>query len=89
MEIQELQYTKDWKNVEDFPTYESNETQVREDQQLLFDEVRDYLNDVLSPAVEEETNDIRAKYATKDELDDTVSGISPDLKKTEEVLGAL
>ena len=89
MEIDRLQYTKDWKNAEDFPTYEPNEEQVRKDQQLLFDEVRDYLNNTLSPAVEAETEDIRTKYATKEELDDTVAGISPDLKATEEVLAAL
>ena len=89
MEINRLQYTKDWKNVEDFPTYEPNEEQVREDQQLLFDEVRDYLNDTLSPAIEEETNDIRKKCATKEELDNTVAGISPDLKATEEALWEL
>lgn len=89
MEIDRLQYTKDWKNVEDFPTYEPNEEQVREDQQLLFDEIRDYLNDVLSPSVVKETKDIRKKCATKEELDNTVAGISPDLKATEEALGEL
>ena len=49
--VQNLSFTKSWLNREDFPTYEDNEDQVREDLQRLFDEIRDYLNQKLLPAV--------------------------------------
>ena len=89
MTIERLQYTKDWKNASDFPTIETSETKVRSDMQLLYDETRDYLNGVLSPAVEEETQDIRDKFATKVELNQAVIGVSPDLAATEQVLAGL
>lgn len=89
MDIEQLNFTKDWTKPEDFPTLETDETKVRSDMQLLFNEIRQYLNGVLSPAVEQETADIRAKYATKVELDAVVAGISPDLKATEEVLALI
>lgn len=44
-----MSFTKDWTNPEDFPTYEEDEQQVREDMQLLFDELKQYLNDTLAP----------------------------------------
>ena len=89
MDIERLQYTKDWKNPSDFPTIETSETKVRSDMQQLYDETRDYLNDVLSPTVEAETQDIRDTYATKEELDQVVAGISPDIAATEAVLAGL
>lgn len=49
--MQNLSFTKSWQNREDFPTYEDNEDRVREDLQCLFDEIRDYLNQKLLPAV--------------------------------------
>lgn len=49
--VQALSFTKSWENREDFPTYEDNEERVRADMQYLFDEIRDYLNRRLLPAV--------------------------------------
>lgn len=48
-----LTFSKDWSkmNPPDFPTYEDNEATVRADIQLLYNEIRDYLNNVLHPAV--------------------------------------
>lgn len=89
MDIEQLSFTKDWTKPEDFPTLETDETKVRADMQLLFDEIRQYLNGVLSPTVAQETAAIRNTYATKEELDDVVAGISPDLKATEEVLALI
>ena len=89
MDIERLQYTKDWNNPTDFPTIETSESKVRSDMQLLYDETRDYLNEVLSPAVEEETQDIRDNFATKEELNQAVIGVSPDLAATEQVLAGL
>lgn len=42
-----LTYTKNWRSAEDFPTYENREDQVRDDMQLLFDEMRDAFNHFL------------------------------------------
>lgn len=42
-----LTYTKTWRSAEDFPTYENREDQVRDDMQLLFDEMRDAFNNFL------------------------------------------
>lgn len=48
-----LIFTKDWSkmNPPDFPTHEDNEATVRADIQLLYNEIRDYLNNILHPAV--------------------------------------
>ena len=39
-----LNFTKNWENPKDFPTYEPNEAQVRADLQLLHNETRNWLN---------------------------------------------
>ena len=49
--VSQFQFTRSWRSREDFPTYEDSEDQVRDDLQRLFDEVRDYLNAQLLPAV--------------------------------------
>ncbi len=52
MSFERMQFTKNWNRPEDFPTYEDSEAQVRADIQLLFDELRDFLNGGLLPALE-------------------------------------
>ena len=47
MAFEQLAFTKDWKNANDFPTYEPDEKQVREDLQFLYDEIRDFINNKL------------------------------------------
>lgn len=51
MEIPKLKFTKLWTNHDDFPTVETREEVVRSDMQLLFNEIRDYLNTALSGVV--------------------------------------
>lgn len=51
MEIPKLKFTKLWTNHEDFPTVETREEVVRSDMQLLFNEIRDYINAPLSEVV--------------------------------------
>ena len=51
MEIPKLKFTKLWTNHDDFPTVETREEVVRSDMQLLFNEIRDYINATLSGAV--------------------------------------
>ena len=47
MSLPKLEYTKNWNNPEDFPTYETRETQVRADIQLLYDEAKEALNNLV------------------------------------------
>lgn len=42
--LEKLEFSKDWRNPQDFPTYESDETQVRADMQLLHEEAKEALN---------------------------------------------
>lgn len=51
MEIPKLKFTKLWTNHDDFPTVETREEVVRSDMQLLFNEIRDYINGTLSGVV--------------------------------------
>lgn len=53
MKIERLEFSRDWRNPEDYPTLELDETVVRADMQSLHDETRDYLNNVLDPALEQ------------------------------------
>lgn len=46
-----LGFSRDWNNPEDYPTVETDERKVREDMQSLHDEVKNYLNGTLIPAV--------------------------------------
>lgn len=47
MALTKLEFTKNWENPTDFPTFVYNETQVREEMQLLFDEIRTALNNLI------------------------------------------
>lgn len=51
MEIPKLKFTKLWTNHDDFPTVETREEVVRSDMQLLFNEIRDYINATMSGVV--------------------------------------
>lgn len=46
-----LGFTRSWENPDDYPTIEMDETKVRQDMQSLHDEVKDYINTKLIPAV--------------------------------------
>lgn len=48
MSFATLEFSKSWKNTEDFPTYEPNEEQVRADMQLLHDETRTAFNALIA-----------------------------------------
>ena len=60
MEIPKLKFTKLWTNHDDFPTVETREEVVRSDMQLLFNEIRDWLNNTLTPAVETTSDEVNA-----------------------------
>ena len=47
MSFNRFEFTKNWENPSDFPTYEENEEQVRADMQFLYDELKDALNGLM------------------------------------------
>ena len=69
--IQELQFTKDWRSPTDFPTFQPDERQVREDQQILHDETRDYINTVIGGA-------FKTVESNRKELEKTVTEMQAD-----------
>lgn len=48
MAFEMLEFSKNWKNHQDFPTYEEDEAKVRADLQLLHDETRSGLNRLIA-----------------------------------------
>ena len=65
MSIKKLTFTKDWTDPDDFPAFEENEGKVRADMQLLHDEAKTHINDVLKPAIDELQN--RAESLSADQ----------------------
>lgn len=51
MAVSDLAFSKVWTNPDDFPTYEGSEVKVREDMQCLYDEIKQFLNGSLIPAL--------------------------------------
>jgi len=51
MAIDQFSFSKTWRSASDFPTYEPDETQVREDLQCLHDELANYINNEIIPVV--------------------------------------
>lgn len=47
MPFTKLSYSKDWRNAADFPAIEADERKVREDMQFLYEEIKEYINNVL------------------------------------------
>lgn len=87
MALPELNFTRDWTNHRDFPTYVDKEETVRGDFQALHNETRDFLNTKLTPAVEAE---LRAQQqaigdrVTHEELAELAQGQIPDGTLTSE-----
>lgn len=52
--LEKLEFSKDWTNAEDFPTYEADESQVRADLQLLHDEAKAAINALVEKLESEE-----------------------------------
>lgn len=77
MAASELQFTKSWTSSEDFPTYEPDETKVRADMQLLFDEIKNHINTVLLPDLLKRVPDTR--MVNGHALDDDVAVTKGDV----------
>lgn len=71
---EDLEFSKNWENDEDFPTREYNEATVRENIQLLFDEIKDHINNKVTPAINDNMDRITSMggggMITHDLLDD-------------------
>jgi hypothetical protein len=89
MALQKMNFTKVWTNPADFPTYESQETKVRSDMQLLFDELRDAHNALIDAlkaseipftetAAIAETNVQAAIENVQRQIAEAISGAIPD-----------
>lgn len=61
-----LSFTKNWENPDDYPTIETDEMKVRQDMQSLHDEVKNFLNEELIPAVIAEDAMVDAWNAMED-----------------------
>lgn len=61
MEIKKLSYEKVWTNPSDFPTYQPDESQVRQDQQYHPDAIKDYINGELVPVLQNLRDDSEAE----------------------------
>lgn len=55
---QDFEFSKNWEDRDDFPTRETLESKVREDIQLLFDELKNYINDTVIAAINNHENRI-------------------------------
>lgn len=52
MGLPKLQFSKDWTNPQDFPAVASDETQARQNIQLLHNETKEYINGQVLPVVD-------------------------------------
>lgn len=76
MAIAPFAFTKVWTNPTDFPTYEADETKVREDLQKLHDETKNYINNTLLNAVDEAIEDCLEQVS--EAIEGIVVGTLPD-----------
>lgn len=53
-------FSKEWTDADDFPTKEYSEPQVRADIQQLFDELKDYINNVVVAGINDNASSIAA-----------------------------
>ena len=81
--IQKFEFTKDWNNPTDFPTYQPDEAQVRADLQELHNQTRDYFNNVLLQAIIKviEENQEYVQQAVADAILGTVPENSIEINK--------
>lgn len=92
-------FTKSWRNAQDFPTFEPSEAQVRDDMQSLFDELKAGLNRLIgelkaenlpfTPTAEVDSSDVQnAIENVQSQIASAVVGQLPDASVTEAKLAA-
>ena len=55
-----MQFSREWTDPEDFPTYEGSEEQVRADMQSLHTEMQTYVNQTVVPKINEVIGEVNA-----------------------------
>ena len=76
MSIEQFSFSKSWRDREAFPTYEDDETQVRDDLQCLHDELADYVNTRLRPAVNDAAAEVQRQADAISDLETAVAGVT-------------
>ncbi len=76
MSIERFSFSKSWRDSAAFPTYEDDETQVRDDLQCLHDELADYVNTQIRPAVNETAAAVQTHAADISDLETAVAGVT-------------
>lgn len=84
MSIPTFDFSRHWTNPADFPTIETDETQVRADLQALHNETRDYFNATLLPQIDSEVEEM--KTWVSEAVKGAVLGELPDGSVTSEKL---
>lgn len=80
--VKNFEFTKTWRDSNAFPTYEDDETQVREDLQCLHDEMKDYINQLLLPKLNGLVlEDIVDSLQTGRPLSEILHGIEEDIEE--------
>lgn len=69
MAVEPLVFTKDWNSSSDFPALEPSEIQARADLQLLHDEAKTKINELI-----EDHNDNIPRALTNAEIDAAIGG---------------
>ena len=86
MAIKKFEFTKDWRNPTDFPTYEPNEIRVREDLQYQPDEIKNFLNSLVDHLESSGASDMGASVEglEADTVEEALSELLSIQKKYEE-----
>lgn len=76
MAIDQFSFSKTWRSASDFPTYEPDETQVREDLQCLHDELAAYVNETVVPRLNADESGIQQNTQAISDLQTAVAGVT-------------
>jgi hypothetical protein len=76
MSIEQFSFSKSWRDREAFPTYEDDETQVRDDLQCLHDELAAYVNETVVPRLNADESGIQQNTQAISDLQTAVAGVT-------------
>lgn len=76
MSIEQFSFSKSWRDSDAFPTYEDDETQVRDDLQCLHDELAAYVNETVVPRLNADESGIQQNTRAISDLQTAVAGVT-------------
>lgn len=76
MSIEQFSFSKSWRDREAFPTYEDDETQVRDDLQCLHDELAAYVNETVVPRLNADESGVQSNAEAISALETAVAGVT-------------